>query len=420
MGSTFEIPFTFGPCASAGIELAGLEPLAYEIVEHDLSQRQFQKRKLIRPCIDLEGYTFKALIDWIEIEIQTGRSTNFHTVQDRLRDLLDRRRPRVTSVGGARHHADTRFTSRIQDPERHQLLEIGPMLHREFGLTAPIRVSGIEIAVDVRPKNGLLRDRLAMVLLLQRHCLIHRPEWTDRKDDARYVYELTSGKSSKPSRVIQGSTRKFGSGLHSDQKIKERLVRERILDEKNHRAPFLDSTLYFGREGGPVMIRIEHKTTDKRDPTKATVVSLDGDSRARIEVRLQGQVLEQLGLQVLDDVLGYRFETLQKSFFSFSLPTVPVSGVGSERLDELFGAKRIEIFRNSGAYGIDRFELAQIEELRQVAINQNKKARCSGNEFDACVLAEPRATVRYRRKAFDHLNGKMKVALRTLARQMGR
>lgn len=414
----FEIPFTFGPHTAGEIGTDRLVSLGYRILGHGLTQRQFRNRKVIKPCLDLDEYRFAALIDWIEIRFRTSRSTNFHTVQRRLREVTDQP-VWVESAGGAAHHADTKFIARIQDPDRDQLLAIRPALHAAFGLVGPIEVNGIEIAVDVRPKITGLRGRLAMVVLLQRHVLVERPEWTDRNDDARHVYRLISGGSSKPSRLIQAIRGKAGSGAESDRNLCDPLVRKRILRMKSHRAPYADSTLYFGREGGPVMVSIEDKTTNRRNPQKKTVVSLSAEEcRARVEVRLRGDAPGEFGMAHLDDVIGYRFEGLQTRFFSFWLPTVPSSGGGPGRVGALLAKHDIEIFENSGVYGLDRYEAAKLEERRQVAMLRNAAARSEGHGADSLVPARQRAKVRPHRVSYEPLNAKVRVALRGLSRRM--
>src|SRR3546814_891187 len=103
-----------------------------------------------------------------------------------------------------------------------------------------------------------------MVVLLHRHFFLRRPEWDDRDDDARYVFEKPGG-GSKTSYLIQNieGRRRAGREELSDRDVTDADVLKRILRPESHHAPFVDSTLYFGLRGGPAMISIEHKKTDQ-------------------------------------------------------------------------------------------------------------------------------------------------------------
>lgn len=76
------------------------------------------------------------------------------------------------------------------------------------------------------------------------------------------------------------------------------------------------------------------------------------------------------------------------------------------------------MFENSGVYGLERFEQAQRERLRQEALTENRRSRRGDHDFDVQVPGKPRATVRFKRESFVDLNENVRVALRTLSRSM--
>src|SRR3546814_12063841 len=110
-----QIPFATSPKLDKTPDVMLPEPLAYDIIEHDKSQRHVRGRKMVRPLLDLDRYDYDAVIDWIAVEIRTRRSTNFMTVQGLLAELT-RWRPPVESVAGVAHRADPLFRARNQAP----------------------------------------------------------------------------------------------------------------------------------------------------------------------------------------------------------------------------------------------------------------------------------------------------------------
>lgn len=249
---------------------------------HDLLNQAAQKEKppagnrpaaAKRKCkMDYTLLTFRAVVDWIELEIHTAKPTNFWAIQNALReiqhlpaDVNPYVKPLNESAGGAA----TAFLFRIQDPERlcdanKQLEELA---HYAFNIDAK-RVNAIEIALDAYNAN---------------------PEQVAR------LY-------------------KFSTHLVS---ANHRLYRERNVDKVQATPRSFDSLVRrlsegwqigIGDEGADHYQHIYWKTTD--DNGNPLPVS---EHRARIEIRLRGA---ELPCQTFEDWENFSFSTLSK-FFRF-------------------------------------------------------------------------------------------------------
>ncbi len=105
------------------------------------------------------GLRYDIAIDWIELEIEFGAKTNFHTVQGEIRSILKLPieiglwvEPLDEGPGGAA----TVFRFKIQEPSSwRQLVNLVQKLHYKFSKGMPVisaslcKVTGIEIAFDI-------------------------------------------------------------------------------------------------------------------------------------------------------------------------------------------------------------------------------------------------------------------------------
>lgn len=78
--------------------------------------------------IDYSRFRFRAVVDWIEIEILTERHTNFQTVQEKLRVILglpEGKDPYVQALEKGAGGRATVFRFRIYDPKNwHQVMSM--------------------------------------------------------------------------------------------------------------------------------------------------------------------------------------------------------------------------------------------------------------------------------------------------------
>lgn len=145
-------------------------------------------RTIMRPAVDLNLYRCKAVLDWIEIRLETSGRHQALNIHRKAQGILSAQGLAATLfVYGPRREAryiGSSFILRILQPQSHQLVPFLKAMVAEYApdtqSVADLIVEGIELSVDffVKPVNGrsqaasdLLRYR--MVDALQRHL---RPE----------------------------------------------------------------------------------------------------------------------------------------------------------------------------------------------------------------------------------------------------
>lgn len=113
-------------------------------------------------------------------------------------------------------------------------------------------------------------------------------------------------------------------------------------------------TYYVGANQVGILLRIMDKCSDRRDPSRDTRDALpEDDWRARIEVSLLAEggevgVPAALGVDTLNDLIGFRFRDIRKPMFEFFVPTFDGDGTG---VISGLGTKvsEFEAFRRGGA-----------------------------------------------------------------------
>ena len=104
--------------------------------------------------------TYKAEVDWIELEMQLSGSSNFWTVQDVLKSVLglpQNAPPFVQGVDAGSGNAASVFRFRIQNLGRKSLLtQVVAALHAKFRLL-DIRPTAVELAFDTYYQGGSVR-----------------------------------------------------------------------------------------------------------------------------------------------------------------------------------------------------------------------------------------------------------------------
>lgn len=105
--------------------------------------------------------SYKAAVDWIELEIQLSRQSNFWTVQDTLKAALkfpQNTMPFVDALDSRSGNAASLFRFRIQNlMQRGLLTQVVAALSDRFGLDA-IRPTAIELAFDSYSQGGSVRQ----------------------------------------------------------------------------------------------------------------------------------------------------------------------------------------------------------------------------------------------------------------------
>lgn len=393
MTKRFQAPLRFSPRPSdPACSGAIAVPLGYTISSLAMRQPRFDGRQLIAPEIDLSAYTCRAVIDWVWLEFETARVTTSRALHEHLKTRLLGGKSNVTGPDTPHNfkkfwnHVGTRFRMKIQDPDPWKVFHLEAAVRGYRGLIGPIRVIGIEVALDWYARSGTNEDRWAMVGTLHRHHLPLIGGLATPRADLHYTYTMPKVAPEKPGSATEfviHDRRWIVAGkedrgrLVSDLALADPKARERVLRVEGHCAPFIDSVVYRGPDTGPVMFRIQNKVSDERYPEMGTVTSLSAkDSRARVEVTLLHGAVAAAGLTGLRDLIGHNFTGLRRTHFPFWLATAPgeirKDGRAPSPRDLRLAASLQTVFAESGVYGAKLYEEAA--RLGQEELRRERKA----------------------------------------------
>lgn len=238
--------------------------------------------------LDYSRFRFRAVVDWLEVEITTGKPTNAQTV--RRKGSLCYVTPVEVSAGGA----TTRFRFRLYDPDQwSDIAATLTKLEQEFPFSAPPMVSGIEVSFDAYA-NGASTDELAE-LTANFYKFNSMPVSTNRRIAGRW----------------KGDTEGIAGHKHTVRKTDEGRV------------------IAIGNKSDPISQRIYFKTVDNNGQALP-----DEQHRARIEVTLQGDAVP---LTALEDWHDFKFTTLAGYFKFRQLKDQldPYARTGAECLDQI-------------------------------------------------------------------------------------
>jgi hypothetical protein len=344
-----KLPLTLAnPSTDARGRLITPKSLDFSLSPTKNPQSRFNGRLGAVPALDLSAYRVRACIDWVQIEITTTQTTQGVHISRWLNSILGNQ-PYVTDLNGKVRSTGRGFLVRVQNPELTKIREGLRDLHSRCGLVGPVKIDGIEVSIDFFSNDGTDQKRWQMVGALGRLILPAPDSLNEGMDRGRYVYSVDG--MTKTVKII--NLQKLG-------RIVNGVVVPFELDVQNHKSPTADSTVYFGEKNSDVMISIQNKITDRRDPSKNTVVNLDQNhKRARIEVTLRSAALTGLGLRFIDDLGGFDFGKLRSDIFRFWLPTFE-SGLAEPD-------PRIAVFEKSGMYGLERYDIAYEERFPEHA-----------------------------------------------------
>ena len=343
---------------------------------------------LLAPDLDItRHFRVKALIDRMVMLLSTQAKTsglNIHRVlvqecnftglvQDRTSVPVNTKDwrsklPELDLTKPTGHH----FAIVIQEPTQRSMKAALQAIDNLWTIVGPVEPFLCELAVDFFPDKDqkqtspderlILREQ--MVAALQRHhwCRAEKLESSavavPRYLDARQTYDTPGKKSETTRRFFPVKT---GSSALSDTSVDDPNVRLRILSAKRSEALMLNAQIFRGAEAGEVLIRIQHKVTDKRNNAMQTVKILpEAERRARIEVEITGRKsLADLGLDVVEDLSRVQFRDLRKDLLEFRLPLVEAFK------EELQMAK--EQISVRGIYGWELWKQAQAEHMKDIA-----------------------------------------------------
>lgn len=338
-------------------------------------QKVLAGRRLLTPQLDLNAYNCRAEIDWIEFRLPTKRYHQARNMQPKVAGMFaDIGSASTVYVSGPTRkpgYMGYDFIIKVQQPKPRELVQVlgrmAAFYRLERSELPDLPIMGLEISVDFYVKDTHARTencrnllRWQMVDALRRH-LKPDPALTELPEASpRFFGDQYGGNGA--TFFVNGNATELSPKLitlaPSLGLAPEALV---ALDIKSHNQPNIDVTSWIGAKGFEVMLRTMDKTTDQRDPGSGTFRKLSSaDSRARLEVTLQGQIDEvgghgAFGFKKLGDLQHHLFKAIRRTVFEFFLPTLG-NQCDSTMLGVKLRANEEEVFRRSGVYGLDRFQ----------------------------------------------------------------
>lgn len=366
-------------------------PVELSYIEETLrrSQSRFVNRRVLTPVIDLDAYQWAAVVDWIDIEFELTRRTQYWKLNERIERLTGRKEfPEALDLGPGR--TATRYRLRMQEPDFEVVRKVIDDLNTEYGLDAPARIVGIEVSIDAYPKEPSERARALLHGVLVRHFFPTTRVLTDSRTWPRFYPGLVD---------------------ETDYTV-GRNVEDARLDIINRMTPGVDrpvlygSTYYVGKKDDPrAFWRIQNKVLDRHNKGVGTYTELpEKKKRVRIEVTLGTVGCREAGLYGLNGLRTFKFTRFQKSFFQFTKPTVGMHSLGGagahssavkERVDDI----RKQRFLNAGVLGLQIREDAR-GEFRKIELpnlkgwhkmrgsKMPKKGRTGAGSYGTMVVYE--------------------------------
>ena len=389
----------------------------YEPNNSSTTQPVLKDRLILKPDIDLNRYRCRAVLDWVEVQIEmTGMHQAINIQRFASKVLVESGSTSKVYVSGPTRndrYTGSSFIVRMQQPEFFhlgslctELLKKYPTATRSAG---DLAIAGIEVSVDfyVKNQNGLGLDaqnllRWQMTEVLRRHLRPGSPLTELDENHPRFFATVNGKSTSKP--VVSKATAKASGKQRSE--IQRLGLNKRVLAPLRigaHEQAPIDTTFYIGKKDSAVMLRVMDKTTDRRDPRRVTAVDLPpAEFRSRIEVAFIKKANEfggpaAIGLETLKDLVGYPFKSIRKLVFEFFYPTTNsvdkmVENTVDEMADLLFPVKvtELDVFSLSGVYGLDRLQrsIAEISDSRYRKGEIPTKPRSIGSKGKAVSFEE--------------------------------
>lgn len=277
--------------------------LPHQLVPVSFEQARLRGRHVLVPDIDLSAYRLRALIDWIEFQMQFSRGVQVQQLQPVMLRFFGRNAHIVaedTGPGGV----FTRCKVKIQEPPNlATVARANTALVSAFGETKSSIVTGIEISLDAYPKTPCPVARATLLGVMQRTIWSGRDIWTQPNSRPRSVYGGAK------------ETFKLSPGPEMD------LNGNRRTDPSQHDVPAIDGTMLLGAKDDEVMIRVMDKVIDRQRPDGSHLRLTESEKRVRIEATLRGGELTAVGLTSVSSLERFRFMSVQKRYFCFKLPS---------------------------------------------------------------------------------------------------
>ncbi|NDR55477.1 hypothetical protein [Aliiruegeria sabulilitoris] len=360
--------------------------LEYETTVISSGQDVNDGRILLTPKIDLKKYRFTAAIDWIEIAFNTPGKHQALNVSRHIERRLGFRSWVSGPVRDKAGYKGQSFILRLQSPAPNEFWRLCDELEgsyyrvRKIGRGA-IRVTGVEVALDIYPKSGCGEERQLMSEVVRRHHLPDIYYWLEQDRWPRSFY--WAGRN--PIWPINAPTRnhKRRSAPNSSNNVTAGYLRD--LSPDSYRQAPVDGTFYEGKKEGELLFRIQDKVADKRDKRTGSEIELAPDQRrTRIELQVGYGAFEGCGAMYRRGE-PFRFVDVMRNQFQLLLPSLTPDDVQIQQSEW-------EVFKNAGVLGLDRYQRALLKEDRLTTIRSRKGER------------RPKLGVKGRAKAWSEFN----------------
>ena len=333
------------PCSAGRLLLPMALRQEYIWAPTGKTQARLADRRLLLPALDLKVYRFEAVVDYLKFRVTTDRLMDPKNLQRKI-TARGVEKIGVTAISkkveaGPR---STIFDVRMDDPAPKDLAEAIKIINATSGLATDGALQLLEVSVDVYPKDhSNSGPRVLMSDLLRRHFLPKEERWRYHGGWPRW-----SGAENQ-------------SGFIIGKNVPETEFAERVRDINKHGELPVNTTFYVGaKDSGLLMMRVMDKIIDRQKRDGTCDLLEPHECRSRIEVELRREILQDLGLDTVDDLYGFKFGKLRANLFDFAIPTfafderkVLAAGLPAAR-------RKLEltVFERSGILGLTHMQKA--------------------------------------------------------------
>lgn len=310
-------------------------------------QASLRGRTVLEPVIDLSEFTFRAVIDWIEVIVHIDRKSQRRHIRRKLHSHHHRPCFVVPIEPGPGGEAE-KFRVRFQEPPTLAAIQ---RACTSLGLApddphATI-INAVEISLDALPRRPDQELRAALFGTMAKTIFSSADLFTRGPSRPRFNFE----RRKKPTFLFPLQTSRSG-------------IDPRRWPAMDRLLP-VDATLSLGAIGDPAMVKLMDKVIDRQNRKigKVEVLPLE-EQRVRIEVTLQQSELRMNSVETLPDLITFLTQ-VQGGYFQFKLPTFAPEGKMAGNCLQIMTrekeARRRQRFFNAGVIGMIAMSLGYRE-----------------------------------------------------------
>jgi hypothetical protein len=381
------------------IKPAAIEYLAYRVKPIHSRQARLRNHFAIEPNIDLAKFSNRAVIDFVVLRLILGRKSQFQHIKHLVARIIGRQ-CYVDALDAGSGGSALVFDIKIHDPTMPELVAVTKAVDAQYDLQLLPIMAMLEISVDFYPSRPDEIERARLLKALVNSFVPTRDVFESAADRPRFVYGQAASDTKFP--------------LFWSTDLTEAQARHMAMSTEADTPPAIDATFYAGRKHADSAWRIMDKILDRQNPVAGTRTELPEKARrVRIEVTLQRQELDRIGVNYLHDLKSLSFTSLQKRYFRFWLPTFHGPSASLQEICRAWQDRmRWDKFCKTGVIGLLRMDHAWEE-------HREEQRRRSAPEMHKSGLRLPKA----RRTgvgqagalvAYEEMNGAVSSALERL------